>query len=60
MSFAKDDVRSSFLEGLEKAVDTITYLSKKLRLKNPINVQSFDDESYDKVQYSLPKCSQED
>ena len=55
-SFTRDDVRSAYLKGLEKAVDTINYLSQKLRLKDAINVQTLDDESYATVRFSLPEC----
>lgn len=56
LSFTSDDIRSAFINGLEKAIETITYLSQKLRLKNPIRVKTFDDESYGKVKFSLPEC----
>lgn len=55
-SFAKDDTRSTFIKGLQKALETINYLSQKLRLKNPINVETLDDESYGFVKFSLPEC----
>ena len=55
-SFTRDDVRSAYLKGLEKAVDTINYLSQKLRLKDVINVQTLDDESYATVRFPLPEC----
>ena len=59
-AFGSDDVRSGFLKGLEKAMDTLTYLSHKLRLKSTLNVDFFDDESYANVTFPLPECSVED
>lgn len=55
-SFTRVDERRAFIEGLEKALDTITYLSQRLRLNSVINVKNFEDESYGKVMYPLPEC----
>lgn len=55
-SFTSDDKRPAFIEGLEKAIDTITYLSHRLRLNSVINVKTFEDESFGKVIYPLPEC----
>lgn len=55
-SFTSDDKRPAFIEGLEKAIDTITYLSQRLRLNAVINVKTFEDESFGKVIYPLPEC----
>jgi len=56
LSFTRVDERRSFIQGLEKALDTITYLSQRLRLNSVINVKNFEDESYAKVKYPLPDC----
>jgi len=56
LSFSRVDVRRDYIQGLEKALDTITYLSQRLRLNSVINVKTFDDESYGKVIYPLPEC----
>ena len=55
-SFKKNDSRADYIDGLQKSVDTLTYLSKKLRLQSPINVNSLDDESYANVTFPLPRC----
>ena len=56
LSFTRMDERRSFIEGLEKSLDTISYLSQKLRLSSVINVKSIDDETYANVTYPLPEC----
>jgi hypothetical protein len=60
LSFDKDDVRTNYIKGLAKAVDTINFLSKKLRLKTMYNVLSFDDESYSNTTFPLPQCGDKD
>ena len=55
-SFTRDDIRPAFISGLEKALDTITYLSNRLRLNTVINVKTFEDESYGTVIYPFPEC----
>jgi len=56
LSFTRMDERRSFIEGLEKSLETISYLSQKLRLSSVINVKNFDDETYANVTYPLPEC----
>ena len=56
LSFTRMDERRSFIEGLEKSLDTISYLSQKLRLSSVINVKNIDDETYANVTYPLPEC----
>ena len=55
-NFYPRDFRSSAISGLEKAIDTLNYLSRTLRLKNVFNVKEFNDESYATVNYPLPEC----
>lgn len=55
-SFDASDVRSTFIDGLRKAVDTLAFLSKKLRLKSELNVVNFDDETYGNTVFPLPNC----
>lgn len=55
-SFTRVDVRRDYIQGLEKALDTITYLSQRLRLNSVINVKTFEDESYGNVTYPYPEC----
>ena len=55
-SFKNNDSRADYIDGLQKSVETLTYLSKKLRLQSQINVNSLDDESYANVTFPLPRC----
>jgi len=56
-SYKQNDSRADYIIGLKKSVETLTYLSQKLRLKSQINVNSLDDESYANVTFPLPDCN---
>ncbi len=55
-SFEVDDARRDYIIGLQKAIETINYLSQKLDLNTKYNVVDFDDESYYNITMPLPKC----
>jgi len=55
-SYKKNDSRADFIDGLKKSVETLTYISHKLRLQSVINVSTLDDESYANVTFPLPRC----
>ena len=55
-SYKKNDSRADFIDGLKKFVETLTYISQKLRLQSVINVSTLDDESYANVTFPLPRC----
>lgn len=55
-NYKRNDSRADYIVGLQKSLETLTYLGRELRLKSTFNVNALDDESYFNVTFPLPNC----